>query len=747
MAKRLIQILLVAALALFPAAAEDTAGAIPAAGEAVADAATTPEETAVAVTDEAAADTGATAEGATGDASASTEEASAEAFCAELPALPSDAPAGLITLDIDDIELADMPIRYGEISFRARILERTKGERDPIGLVLTGGSARAFAHLGVLEYLEEVGIEPDFIISNSMGSIIALLYAAGLSPDQIMRVVTSGDLSTFFKLTLPIEGGLLEGSGFEGLVDSVVGADTRIEDLPIPVMVICQDLVTKREVRMMEGDFTDVLMASFALPAYFPPVEYKGHLLIDGGVVNLAPIDVAYEYTDTVIVSTTFYDNDSLNLKNVLNVINTSFEIVKRSAAAADIRAHKVDMIWIRCAVEDFSFMAFGEAEAMSKIGYESALAEAGALSSLYRGGISGEVLELRAAADERIDRVSRNQFYFERVEHPDHSHTISLGMHSYQDDDYPRYLRSTFDLGLEYKWAYRTVEFTALAGGAFDNTRNNDVTHDFLVSAGFGWYPLSSLRFTLDAAATWEGAPKWIPSLYFRQGFDWKFWSNGSSDIGFHEAAEVYHDFREGEESRDQYMVTAILKGSFDIAGKFRLDADFGYMLHMDRLLGRPRHYLQGGASTRLYFIPGTNFYLDLGARTRFSVDGKGGVPIYTHDGFVTNSPEVNDSSKFTDGVNGSRQNYFVTVPLSFGWDFSSTPSFGEILIADDLELSAYCDLLFYDGPVPEFTTGVELQFSLSLIGLQSIPMTFRFGWDNPSQDVIFSLRFTVSD
>ena len=76
------------------------------------------------------------------------------------------------------ILVSDIPITYGDQSFRERILERTRGERDPIGLVLTGGSARALAHLGVLSYLEDEGIVPDFIVSNSMGSIIGLLYAA-----------------------------------------------------------------------------------------------------------------------------------------------------------------------------------------------------------------------------------------------------------------------------------------------------------------------------------------------------------------------------------------------------------------------------------------------------------------------------------------------------------------------------------------------------------------------------------------
>ena len=80
---------------------------------------------------------------------------------------------------VDDILVSDIPITYGDESFRARILEKTGGEREPVGLVLTGGSARAAAHIGVLKYLEEEGIVPDFIISNSMGSIIGMLYAVG----------------------------------------------------------------------------------------------------------------------------------------------------------------------------------------------------------------------------------------------------------------------------------------------------------------------------------------------------------------------------------------------------------------------------------------------------------------------------------------------------------------------------------------------------------------------------------------
>ena len=65
---------------------------------------------------------------------------------------------------------------------------------------------------------------------------------------------------------------------------------------------------------------------------------------------------------------------------------------------------------------------------------------------------------------------------------------------------------------------------------------------------------------------------------------------------------------------------------------------------------------------------------------------------------------------------------------------------------MADYLELSVFCDLLFNDGFIPEYTTGIELQFELSLIGLQNIPMTFRFGYDSLGKGMIFSLRFAVT-
>ena len=649
---------------------------------------------------------------------------------------------------IGDIVYSDIPISYGEESFRERILERTRGERDPIGLVLTGGSARAFAHLGVLKYLEEQGVEHDFIVSNSMGSIIAMLYAAGLSPDQILSVITSGELSTFFKMTAPLNGGILDPTGFKGLVQSVVGTELQIDDLAIPIMVICQDLVTKREIRICEGNFADILIASFALPAYFPPQDYKGHLLIDGGIITLAPISVAYEYSDTVIASTTFYDNENLNLKNLLTIINSSFDIGKRRNAAIDIREYGDKMIWIRCGVENFSFMEFSAAAEMARIGYESAKEHAEEIESLYKYGVSTIIIENRSLFEDRIDRIRQNQYYFSRIEQSEPTQTISLGVYSFQGNDYPYYLRDYFDIGAEYTWKYKYIELSGLLGGAFNATANKHSSSSPLLSMGANFYPVNNLRFSLYGAFTYDNPKQWyFPSFYIREGIDWKFFSNGFITLQLNQAFEMYNEVGKNN-NRDQNLLSCRILGTL-YTDLCNVNIHAGYLLSMYRIdVDSTRQFGQVGASTRIYYFPGTNLYFDLGVLTRFALDGKNGVQIYAVDGFLTNNQDIMDTSKYDNNIprKGINQPYMVVLPLSLGYAFTKSPTFGELLMAEYLELSLYCDLLFYQGPTPAYSTGVELQFLLSLIGLQKFPLTLRVGYDSLMNDYIFSLRFSIT-
>ena len=264
------------------------------------------------------------------------------AYPSPLPPLPAETPAAISTeapapiapaLDpasggrtffTDNAHILDTiePIKLGGEAF-ARRLDSIRTAREPLGLVLSGGSARAFAHIGVLKALEEKGIRPDFIVANSMGAIVGMMYAAGFTPDTIESLVSGISIGSLIDLVLPLSGGFINAGRFAAFVRSIVG-DVDIADLPIPIMIIFEDLKSRRQVRVMKGNFADVMAASFALPAVFEPVRIDDYLLIDGGITNLVPASAAYDYSRKVIVSVTMYDK-AMKFSNPLTVINRGY--------------------------------------------------------------------------------------------------------------------------------------------------------------------------------------------------------------------------------------------------------------------------------------------------------------------------------------------------------------------------------------------------------------------------------------
>lgn len=364
-------------------------------------------------------------------------------------------PVTALFAETDDLLLSGEPVYYGEEQFIRRINERCV-DHEPVGLVLTGGSARALAHIGVLRYLEENGIVPDYIISNSMGSIIAMTYAAGMSPDQILEICTSFDLGTLFDLSLPIGRGLLATDGLESLVASILGEDLRLEDLEIPVMIVSEDLVTKRQIRICSGDFYTVFTASYALPVYFTPVEYEGHLLTDGGIANIAPLEAAYDYGSNNIIASTFYSGKSTNLGNPITVLNTAIDIGKRRQGMEEILAHP-EAIWIRCDVEDFSFMEFSSGSLMAERGYQSSQEHEEELSvyAQFASKLSQSTVGKRAEYQKKIEKAQKKWI--------GQSH---LGLH--RPVSYPSLRFENNGNGLLAGWKYAMGDFEIFAGAGF---------------------------------------------------------------------------------------------------------------------------------------------------------------------------------------------------------------------------------------------------------------------------------------
>jgi NTE family protein len=262
------------------------------------------------------------------------------------------------------------PLVLGEEAFigRARALA---GDGEPFGLVLSGGSARAYAHIGVLEALEEAGVRPDFLVGDSMGALIALLYGAGIAPEDIERLFEAFPAMSLFDLEIPLWGGFIDSASFRALVVALVG-ELDLSDLPIPVLIICEDLITRRQLRIACGDFATMMSASFVLPGALRPVSWRGFMLVDGGVIGLVPVNAAYKYSARVAVSTTLYDK-ALDYSNAFVNLNRAIDIAKTRRSVEELLAHRPPLI--RCDVEGLSFMQFSRPRELAARGYDSARA------------------------------------------------------------------------------------------------------------------------------------------------------------------------------------------------------------------------------------------------------------------------------------------------------------------------------------------------------------------------------------
>jgi NTE family protein len=161
-----------------------------------------------------------------------------------------------------------------------------------VGIVLAGGGARGFAHIGILKALKEAGVPFDHLGGTSMGAIIAAGVASEWDIDELterVRVafVEANPLSDY---TIPLIA-LVRGKKVSTLLRQNFG-DVRIEELPKPFFCVSSDLTTGRIHEHRSGALWRALRASVALPGILPPVTHHGHLLVDGGVMNNLPVDV-----------------------------------------------------------------------------------------------------------------------------------------------------------------------------------------------------------------------------------------------------------------------------------------------------------------------------------------------------------------------------------------------------------------------------------------------------------------------
>jgi NTE family protein len=157
-----------------------------------------------------------------------------------------------------------------------------------VGLVLSGGGTRGFAHLGVIQALNEAGIFPDVISGTSAGALVGVLYADGYSPQEILTMLNWPSRFDFMRPAMPREG-LLQINGIIRILKTSLKSK-NFSELKIPLFVSATDLNNGKVVYFSEGDLIEPVIASASIPVLFQPVKINGISYVDGGVLDNLPI-------------------------------------------------------------------------------------------------------------------------------------------------------------------------------------------------------------------------------------------------------------------------------------------------------------------------------------------------------------------------------------------------------------------------------------------------------------------------
>jgi lysophospholipid hydrolase len=314
-------------------------------------------------------------------------------------------------------------IRLGRAADFESFVRRISGRG--LGLVLGGGGARGFAHIGVFKALRECGVSVDLVGGTSMGAILSATFAMGLNYEDSLKLARQ--LASPLKLfdpTVPVVSFFASGKVTQ-VLERIYG-DTQIEDLWMPCFCVSSNLTHAVAMVHRRGPLWQAVRASMAIPGVFSPILAEGDLLVDGCVLNNLPIDVMQRlnHDGPIIAVNVFPDVDLLRdyrfgpsisgwkaLAGKLNPLRRMdhsapliFESLLRVLALNDVHQAKTKRgfadVYIRPPVEQFNILDFGAYQQIADIGYRSAMEALGEWEDLQgREGAPTETVSGRPAA------------------------------------------------------------------------------------------------------------------------------------------------------------------------------------------------------------------------------------------------------------------------------------------------------------------------------------------------------------
>lgn len=201
--------------------------------------------------------------------------------------------------------------------------------REGISLALGAGGLRGLAHIGVLKVLEQENIPVKMIAGCSIGSMIGALYAAGLSPENMEKLAITLKRRHWIDFIVPKQGLVAGERALEMM--RLLTKEKTFEQLDIPLAIVATELCSGKERVFREGSVAEAVRASISVPGIFIPHSIDGTLLVDGGVVNPTPVDIARQDGGGIVVAVDLAHAGSVcKINNMFDVILMSINIMER---------------------------------------------------------------------------------------------------------------------------------------------------------------------------------------------------------------------------------------------------------------------------------------------------------------------------------------------------------------------------------------------------------------------------------
>ncbi|MCF7873321.1 MAG: patatin-like phospholipase family protein [Candidatus Omnitrophica bacterium] len=297
--------------------------------------------------------------------------------------------------------------KYGSRQLRIVVLQsKTSGsvlclkimaKKKKIGLVLGGGGARGLAHIGVIRQLEKAGIVPDIIVGASMGAVIGGAYAlfanAKILEKKVLELVKNKDLSKLESLAAPrseedkeiifqrlatfvsklvlwnlraVKGSITDGIKIKEIINKLINSK-KFSQTKIKFACTAIDINWGKEVLFTKGFLADAIFASISIPGVFPPIKQDGKLLVDGGIINMVPVEVAQRLgADITIAIDASLDIKPTEFKHGHDILFRT-EMIKEKEIG-ELKMKSADII-IRPDVGGYSWARFSKINSLIKKG------------------------------------------------------------------------------------------------------------------------------------------------------------------------------------------------------------------------------------------------------------------------------------------------------------------------------------------------------------------------------------------